>query len=411
MFKRNLLSILDKKLADFPAIVVVGVRQCGKSSLVRSLRPDWDYFDLERPADRDLILQDPTLFFRNHPHSIILDEAQLYPELLGTLRGVIDANRDVCNRFIITGSSSPELLRFSSDSLAGRVALTELSPLKMNEISSVGLPRFYTVFESPITEKSRELIKALKPVQTNEVLYRTWLRGGFPEPQSRNDPDFFNVWQENYFRTFVERDLKQLFSGIDSENYRVFLALLKDYHANTINISDISRSLGLSEATIRKYLEIADLSFFWRKLPSYERTAVRSVVKNPRGFYRDSGHFYFASNIFSTQALEVSRYRGASFEAFVIEEIMRGIACVKAYNTNASFFRTRGGAEVDLVLSGSFGCLPVEIKCRSSLTIKDLKSLAEFVERESLLLGIVVTLGERVDQLSDSIFAVPANCL
>ena len=108
-----------------------------------------------------------------------------------------------------------------------------------------------------------------------------------------------------------------MFPGIDSDNYRGFLALLKDYHANTINVADMSRSLGLSETTIRKYLEIADLSFFWRKLPSYERTSLRSVVKNPRGLYRDSGHFHFTSNLFSKQALEVSRFRGPSFEAFV----------------------------------------------------------------------------------------------
>jgi len=411
MYRRNLLLVLDKNLSNFPAVVVVGVRQCGKSSLVRALRPEWEYFDLERPIDRDIILQDPTLFFRNHPQGVILDEAQLYPELLGTLRGVIDTQRDVRNRFILTGSSSPELLRFSSDSLAGRVALVELSPLKMNEISGVELPPFYALFESPITAESKSIIQALIPIHSNELFYRTWLWGGFPEPQFRNDPDFFNTWHENYIRTFLERDLKRLFPGIDSDNYRLFLALLKDYHANTINIADISRSIGLSETTIRKYLEIADLSFFWRKLPSYERTSLRSVVKNPRGLYRDSGHFHFASNLFSKQALEVSRFRGASFEAFVIEEILRGIACVKAYNLSAAFFRTRGGAEIDLVLNGSFGCLPIEIKCRSSVTLKDVKPLVEFIDRESLSLGIVITLGEKVHQLSESIFAVPVNCL
>jgi uncharacterized protein len=411
MYTRNLLSVLDKLLLKFPGVVVLGVRQSGKSVLSRACRPDWEYFDLQRPKDKALILNDPELFFRHHPGQVILDEAQLFPEVLEILRGIIDENREQRNRFIITGSSSPALLSSASETLAGRVAVIELSPLKMNEFCNEPLPLLYRAFESRVSSATLLELSELRPLRTYEEFMRTWLWGGFPEPLARGEEDFIPLWHENYVRTYVERDLKFFFPGLESESFRRFLFILRDFHAGSLNIADISRSLGLGETTVRRYLDIANHTLLWRKLESYERTKLRSTVKNPRGLYRDSGLFHFLSSILSLPDLERSRYRGASFEAFAIEEILRGIEASLTFNTHASFFRTRGGAEVDLIIEGSFGTIPIEIKASSVTTSKDIPSLLSFIEREELPLGLVINLGDTVTRITPKVLSIPITCI
>lgn len=411
MHIRNQLNYINKILSLFPATIITGVRQCGKTTLSRTLRPEWRYVDFENPADRDLVLQDPVLFFQNNPDRLILDEVQRHPEILQVLRGIIDADRQTPNRFILTGSASPELLTSAAESLAGRVSLVELSPLKTNELAGVPLPEFYSIFQSALTAKTIELLRSLTPAYSMDFAKTTWLRGGYPEPLSKNDPEFFELWYQNYIANFLHRDLRGYFPGIEIETYRRFLGILRDYNANEMNLAEISRSLGCSETTVRRYLEIAHQTFFWRKLPSYERTQLRSVVKTSRGLYRDSGILHHLLGIHDPISLEQSRFRGASFEGFVIEEIIRGINCSINTSFEANFYRTRGGAEVDLIVSGDFGILPIEIKLSTNVTITDVPHLKAFVEQNNLPLGIVITMSSRVELLSEKIARLPVTLI
>jgi predicted AAA+ superfamily ATPase len=411
MIKRNILKKLDKLLSMFPAVAIVGARQTGKTSLANLARPEWRYLDMERSVDRELVERDVDFFFKKHPEAVILDEAQFFPDILENLRGTIDRDRKKNGRFILTGSSSPHLTERVSETLAGRVALLELSPLKANELFDLPLSSFFSIFNSTLSEKTFDQLLALKPNWTIDQLARIWFRGGYPEPQARDDNDFWGPWFENYFLTYINRDLRRYFPGLDMEKYRLFLWMLRDFHAQMMNSAEIARSLSVAEPTVRNYLEIADGTFIWRKLPSFERTVSRSVVKNPRGYIRDSGIFHFISAIATPEQLESSRFLGASFEAFVIEEILRGVACTDATLVEPKFFRTRGGAEVDLVLEGSFGILPIEIKYSTGVDKRDLRSLQDFVKFEKLPLGIVINLGERVEYISEKIIQIPVFCL
>ena len=269
----------NRFLEIFPAVLILGVRQCGKSTLAKMARPNWKYFDLENSKDFDYISSDIEFFFRENSSQIIIDEAQELPALLKNLRGIIDSNREQNNRFIITGSSSPELMTHISDSLAGRVGIVELGTLKMNEFQEKPLPRFYRLFEKDIDTKSIPLLKSLHESDNTVDIIDLFLKGGYPEPVLKNDPDYQDDWMENYFQTYINRDIRKLFPRLDALKYRRFINTLSELSGTIINKAQVGRSLDVSEVTVRDYLEIAHNTFFWRMISSYEKTGIKSVTK------------------------------------------------------------------------------------------------------------------------------------
>lgn len=407
--KRNLESKINLLLTLFPVVLLTGARQTGKTTLSQQLRPDWRYFDLENAADHDFISRDYDFFFREHPHHIIIDEAQEDPELFRHLRGVIDAKRDEKGRFILTGSSSPELLQRASDSLAGRIAIVEIGTLKMNEILQQPLPPFYRIFEQPLTTDTLDYLKTLQnPVPDVIPLF---LRGGYPEPVLAQDSYAFGLWMENYYQTYINRDIRRLFPRLDSIRYRRFISMLASLSGTIINKAQLGRSVDVSEVTIRDYIEIADKTYIWRTIPSFETSKSKSALKMPKGILRDSGLTHYLARIETREALLRSPQVGQNFEAFVSEEIIKGIQATRATRWDYYYFRTKNGAEVDLVLDGSFGTLPVEIKLGQQTTVKQLTALRQFVEQHELPFGIVVNNNTSVQMLANKIIQIPAGCL
>ncbi|HRJ51423.1 MAG TPA: ATP-binding protein [Candidatus Thiothrix moscowensis] len=407
--KRNLEAKITLLLTLFPVVLLIGARQTGKTTLSQQLRPDWRYFDLENATDYDFISRDYGFFFREHPRHIIIDEAQEDPELFRHLRGVIDAKREEKGRFILTGSSSPELLQRASDSLAGRIAIVEIGTLKMNEILQQPLPPFYQIFEQPFSADTLAFLKTLEnPIPDVIPLF---LRGGYPEPVLAQDPYAFSVWMENYYQTYINRDIRRLFPRLDSIRYRRFISMLASLSGTIINKAQLGRSVDVSEVTIRDYIEIADNTYIWRTIPAFETSKSKSVLKMPKGILRDSGLTHYLAGIESREALLRSPQVGQNFEAFTTEEIIKGIQATRATRWDYYYFRTKNGAEVDLVLDGSFGTLPVEIKLGQQTTVKQLTALRQFVEQHELPFGIVVNNNTRVQMLADKIIQIPAGCL
>jgi len=357
--KRNLYDKINRLLAVFPVVMVVGARQTGKTTLSRMARPGWHYFDLENASDYDFISRDYDFFFSEYPRNIIIDEAQEAPQLFRQLRGIIDASRKETGRFILTGSSSPDLLAQASDSLAGRIAIIELGTLKMNEIQQRPLPPFYCIFGQELSDESLTTIKKLDCAVADVIPF--FLRGGYPEPVLGGDDYAYNEWMENYFQTYINRDIKKLFPRLDAIRYRRFIAMLSALSGTVINKAQLGRSIDVSEVTIRDYLEIADKTFFWRTIPSYAASVSKSLVKMPKGIVRDSGINNYLSAIDSREKLLRSPQVGQNFEAFVIEEIIKGLQATSVTRWDYFYFRTKNGAEVDLILQGSFGTLPIEI--------------------------------------------------
>lgn len=407
--KRNLEAKINLLLTLFPVVLLIGARQTGKTTLSQQLRPEWRYFDLENAADHDFISRDYDFFFREHPCHIIIDEAQEDPELFRHLRGVIDSKREEKGRFILTGSSSPELLQQASDSLAGRIAIVEIGTLKMNEVLQQPLPPFYRIFEQPLTTDTLDYLKTLQnPIPDVLPLF---LRGGYPEPVLTQDAYAFGVWMENYYQTYINRDIRRLFPRLDSIRYRRFISMLASLSGTIINKAQLGRSVDVSEVTIRDYIEIADKTYIWRTIPSFETSKSKSALKMPKGILRDSGLTHYLAGIETREALLRSPQVGQNFEAFVSEEIIKGIQATRATRWDYYYFRTKNGAEVDLVLDGSFGTLPVEIKLGQQTTVKQLTALRQFVEQHELPFGIVVNNSANIQMLADKIIQIPAGCL
>lgn len=406
--KRNLESKALKDLDMFPAICIVGARQCGKTVLSKKICPDWDYIDLENAFDYDRIKTDPYFFFQQNPSNVIIDEAQLFPELFNILRGIIDEKRKEKGRFILTGSSSPDLINGISESLAGRIATIELGTLKANEYYKKPLSPFYNIFENPLSKEN--FIEGPAPFSAAEMKL-LWVRGGYPEPVLQSDPIFYNQWMENYYDTYVNRDLSKLFPRLDKIAFRRFLLMLGKLSGAILNKRDLGRSVEVSEKTIREYINVAEGTFIWRSLHSYDKNIIKSIIKMPKGHIRDTGLLHYFNRISNEKQLFEHPIMGTSFEAFVIEEIEKGIQSTMLTNIDFYYYRTRGGAEIDLIIEGPFGILPIEIKYGVGTKLKQLTALSQFVEEHKLPYGIVINQSEKIVWLSPKIVQVPVGWL
>ncbi len=405
--KRDSEQLLHELLGFFPCVAISGVRQCGKTTLLQTLPESWSIFDLEKSSDNELVSRDPDLFLRLHPNKIAIDECQLLPDLFSALRVAIDADRTRCGRFIITGSSSPNLLNAISESLAGRVAIMELAPFSLSEAYAKPPSSLYTLIldRSPV-----EKLLALKPRIDLAQQYAYWFRGGFPEPWIKNNPRHSKLWMQNYIHTYLDRDILQLFPGLNRQKYRQFIQMLSHFSGTIINYSEAARALGVSQPTAREYFQIAHGTFIWRHIPAYEKSATKRIVKHPKGYLRDSGLLHFLLRLHDLDELQTHPNFGHSWESLVIENLLRGLnATGAAYDYY--HYRTGGGAEVDLVLEGEFGLIPIEIKFGQKVTNKELRSIHDFVQERNCPYGIIFNNNELPARYEDRLIGIPCSCL
>ncbi len=291
--KRNLEEKINKLLTFFPAVIILGVRQGGKTTLAKQLKPSWKYFDMEKASDFDLVTRDFDFFFRENPGQLIIDEAQQAPEIFRELRGVIDKNREYKGRFILTGSSSFDLLKNVSESLAGRVAIVELGALKFNEFYQKPLSPFYKMFDTPLSSSTLDYLKSLRVEISHTGVMDVFLKGGYPEPALNGDDEFRQAWMENYFQAYAQRDIRILFPRLDITKYRRFIMMLSSLSGTIINRSELGRSLETSEVTVKEYMDIAHGSYLWRNVPSFEKSVTKSILKCPKESFGTPACFIF----------------------------------------------------------------------------------------------------------------------
>jgi len=403
--RRACEPLLRELLTLFPAVAIIGPRQCGKTTLLGTLPKAWTRIDLERVADYQAVARDPDLFLRLHPDLVAFDEAQMLPGLFAALRVAIDQHRDRPGRFVLTGSSSPDLIRSVSDSLAGRIGLIELAPFSLAETHPKAGPGLVELVARRDTSPG-DLVHGLALRCSVKEAHEYWFRGGYPEPWVKRSERFTRLWMDNYVRTYLYRDVGRLFPGVDQDRFGLLVHLLAGLSGTILNLAEMARSLGVSQPTVSRYIEIAHGTFLWRRIPAFSRQAKKRIARRPKGYLRDTGLLHHLLHIADPEALATHPLRRASWEGCVVEELLRGFAAL-GIACEPFHYRTAGGAEVDLVLEGEFGLVPVEIKCTQAVRERELGPLRDFVQEHRCRMGVVINNDETPRLYDDKLVGVP----
>ena len=363
-------EVITDKLRHFPVVAVLGARQVGKTTLARQLRrADLDpitRFDLENPEDQAR-LSDPMLVLKNLEGTVVLDEVQRYPGLFPILRVLVD-RPDNPLRFIVLGSASPELLKQSSESLAGRIYYHTLSGFSSQEVG----------------------------VKNMELL---WRRGGFPRSFLASSEAESFEWRRQFVRTFLERDIPQFGLTLDSVTLRRFWTMLAHYHGQVWNGSELSRSLGVADTTLKRYLNILEAAFVVKQLQPWRENLKKRQVKSPKVYINDAGILHVLLNIHSQEELESHPKAGASWEGFIIDELCRYLDPSEYF-----FWATHAGADLDLFINTGAARFGVEIKRTASP--KKTRSMYSATEDLGLTKLFLIHAGDSSFPLSDKIQAV-----
>ena len=406
--KRTAVSAVKQLLGKFPCVAVIGARQVGKTTFVRQVLPSSPLFDMGKRADYDRISYDPDFFLAQQKGPIIIDESQILPELFSSLRITIDNNRGQNGKYLITGSSSPELLKNITESLAGRVAIYELGGFSLEEQWGCDKSRFYDLIHKGDVGK----LEHMKPRFSQKQIMTSCFLGSYPEPflKFKNDRQGFALWMENYFQTYVKRDVRGLFPGLNIVVFQRFIGMLAASSGQILNYSEYARSLDVSQPTVKSYFEIAHGTFIWRIIQSYQKSLKKRVIKMPKGHMRDTGLLNYLLSMPSVDALYSYPSVGRIWETFVIEQIIKGFSS-SLIPVKTCYYRTSNKAEVDLVLEGDFGIIPVEIKMGTSTDRRNLAAIENFIDDYKIKFGIIVNNAEETAWISKKILQVPALCL
>ncbi len=322
----QLLARLRAGLKISPAVALIGPRQCGKTTLARQLAgpSKSTYFDLENPVDLAR-LSEPMTALESLRGLIVIDEVQRHPDLFPILRVLLD-RKPIRARFLILGSASPELLRQSSETLAGRIAMVEMAGFTLDEINRPDLNRL-------------------------------WLRGGFPRSFLARTEAASTAWREDFIRTFLERDLAQLGVQVPAGTMRRFWTMTAHYSGGIWNSSEIGRSLGEAHTTVRRHLDALSSALVVRVLESWHANVGKRVVKSPKVYIRDSGLLHTLLGVGDRRQLDGHPVVGGSWEGFIIEQLLAHLPNAKAY-----YWRTQAGAELDLLLFLKGRRIGIEVK-------------------------------------------------
>ena len=364
------MAVLKEKLGKFPAVALVGPRQAGKTTLAKEL--GGVYFDLEQEEGR-VALEFQWHELMRGEKLVVLDEAQEYPDLFKRLRGAIDEDRKKMGRFLLLGSVSPGLMQFVSESLAGRMALVELTPFLWEELAA---------------EQQKNL----------------WLYGGYPDGGVLQ-PEDYPDWQIHYLDLLTARDLPNWGLAAQPKLTQRLLKMLAVLNGQTFNGSQIGRSLDLSYKTVSSYLDYLEGAFLIRRLPPYHANLKKRLIKSPKIYWRDSGLLHALMNIHSREELYHQPWAGVGWEGFVIEQVI-GHLRLAGKNFEAYYLRTSDQYEVDLIVDFGKSRWAIEVKLTAAARLADLERLEKTADMIQADKRILIS---RTEQCQSSETSVSCN--
>ena len=377
MIKRyKFLQLIENHFKIHKVCALLGPRQCGKTTLSQEFAnlkeiPRINIFDLEDYSDLERLV-DPLLALSGLQGFVIIDEIQYKPNLFSTIRVIAD-KKDV--KFLVLGSASRDLIKQSSETLAGRIGYIELTPLVLSESNSLDIDNL-------------------------------WVRGGFPLSYLADNDELSFLWRQNYVKTFLERDIPNLGFSIPTMQLRRFWMMLCHYHGGIFNASELGKSLGVSYHTAKNYLDILEGTFMVRVLHPWHENLKKRQVKTPKIYFRDSGIYHVLLGLNGYEAMAISPKTGASWEGFALEQV---INYYNAESEECYFWSAHGVAEIDLVIIKGGKRIGFEFKYSS--TPKLTKSIEIALNDLSLDQVKIIFPGEKAYKLSQKVEAIGLKLL
>lgn len=365
--RKQINNIFKEYMDLFPITGIIGPRQVGKTTLAKSLVAEKDilYLDLERLADRDKLSRDPAFFLAQFKdRCVVMDEIQFMPELFSELRGIVDEDRKP-GRFIVLGSASPDMIRGTSETLAGRIGYIELTPFTLKEADNLNM---------------------------------LWLRGGFPDSYLAATDKGSALWRRSFVQTYIHRDLGLLGLHTDVKLMERFWQLLASAQGNLLNAQQFGKGLDIDRKTILRYVNFLEGAFIIRVLQPWHRNLKKRLVKSPKIFLRDSGLLHSLLGLDTYETVVNHFMVGASWEGFVIEQLINSFEAERQFY----FYRTHQGAECDLLIEKNGEVLAaIEVKFGTNPRIE--KGFRISMEDTSAKEGFIIGNGEETYKVEENI--------
>ena len=402
--ERAITPILKKRVQNSKCVLVTGARQIGKSTLIKHDFPDYNRANFDDKLTRLQAREEPKLFFLNNPCPLFIDEVQKENNVLEEIKLLVDES-DERGRFILSGSQKLELMKGMSESLAGRVSITELSGLSMREIHNVKFNRHFV----PTGEYLQEREKELRPY---DKLWETIHKGFYPE--------LYNVereWQEyysSYVSTYLERDINELISA-DSITFTKFLTAVAARTGEMLNYANIAGEVGVSELTIKNWISILERTGIVYLLQPYSASALNRAIKTPKIYFRDTGLACYLTRWLTAEALKCSAVAGNMFETFVVSEILKSYTNEgKDYRFHIFYYRGKDKTasaenEIDLIVEEDGVLYPVEIKMSGNpkANMGATNPVLDKIKEKTRGMGVILCLIDKKTYLRENLVALP----
>jgi len=399
--KREIESVLVKAVKQFPAIILCGPRQAGKTTLLKHLfSKSHKYVSLDDPDVRLLAIDDPRLFLKNYSNPVIIDEIQYAPELLSVIKMIIDEDRSKMGQFLITGSQSFVLMANVTESLAGRAAVLNLLSFSFRERLFLKQRSSGSLFN---LDKQPAIGLDLDNIKQNT------LRGGFPDIVVDSKKDI-NLWYSSYIQTYLERDVRQLRQIGDLYDFQRFLFLLASFNGQVLKFSNLSKDLGVSVNTVKAWVSVLEASNQITLVKPFYINKGKRIIKSPKVYFLDPGLVCYLNGINSINQVFKGPLAGSLFETIVLGEIIRYF-----YNTGkvcrCFWWRTSHGQEVDFIVEEAGEIIPIEVKLAAKVKKEMIKDVLSFMNlfSDKIKRAMLINLSDNGIMMGEKIKAIPFN--